>query len=628
MAYATLADRDAVGQRLSEGGLNIDTPISKMLETRAKNRPDAPALSYQLTSSVTEAPEVVTWSQMLRRVRQAANLFRAEGLAENDTIAIVLPNAPEAVFAMLGGMIATRVTAINPLLEPAQIAGLLRQADVRAVVTLAPTPRSDIYEKVVSAIKEAPQVQRVFTVDLTRHLSGAKRFVARTLVGAPRLKARRGGAASFLSALERQPHDRLTFAESPTDRTICMFHTGGTTGTPRMVAHRRSGVIFNALMAGIMVMPGDEEVLLCQLPLFHIFGVYIALMSCAYNGGHVVMISPSGYRAEGIFENLWGLIEKYRVTSALAVPTALSAMLQHKVNSDVSSLKQVLCGAAPLPVELFRRFQEETGVEVIEGYGLTEATCLVAGNPIDGEKRIGSVGFPVPLVDVRILSFDEAGRPTDVPTDTSGEICVRSPAVVTGEVYTDPAENVGLFTDDGFLRTGDLGRLDADGYLWITGRAKDIIIRGGHNIDPAIIENAAQRFPGIALCAAVGQPDRQAGEVPCLYIEPETGKKIDLAALSRHLEKEVPERAALPKHIDILEALPATAVGKIFKPALRHMAIRRVLDDTFGAAGLDARVKDVRADAKLGTLLSVEAGSDREKVEALMRDYALQWQFA
>jgi fatty-acyl-CoA synthase len=189
--------------------------------------------------------------------------------------------------------------------------------------------------------------------------------------------------------------------------------------------------------------------------------------------------------------------------------------------------------------------------------------------------------------------------------DEVGEICIANPGVWAGNTYTEASKNVGLYAGGTHLRTGDLGRLDADGYLWITGRAKDLIIRGGHNIDPAMIEEAMLSHPAVAFAGAVGQPDASAGELPCVYVELVAGATATPRELADHAAERVPERAAVPKHVEILKELPKTAVGKVFKPDLRRMAITRVYDAALREAGIPASVAEVVEDKKRGLVARV-----------------------
>jgi fatty-acyl-CoA synthase len=312
----------------------------------------------------------------------------------------------------------------------------------------------------------------------------------------------------------------------------------------------------------------------------------------------------------------------------IGVPTAFAALMQRPVNADISSLNTAFSGSAPLPVELYKRFEQATGVEIIEGYGLTECTCLVSINPTDGAKKIGSVGIPFPHCDVKILVHTPDG-PRECETDEVGEICVDNPGVFAGSTYTEADKNHDLFHHDIYLRTGDLGRLDGDGYLWITGRAKDLIIRGGHNLDPAVIEEALAGHPAVAFAGAIGQPDSFAGELPCAYVELVDGAEVTEKELLDFIRPRITERAAVPKYLEIVDELPKTAVGKIFKPDLRKMAIARVYNDVLQEAKLGAEVVEVVEDKKRGLVARLRRTGDVDE-DALgqrLGEYTRPWEW-
>jgi acyl-CoA synthetase (AMP-forming)/AMP-acid ligase II len=282
-----------------------------------------------------------------------------------------------------------------------------------------------------------------------------------------------------------------------------------------------------------------------------------------------------------------------------------------------------------LPVELYRRFEQATGVKILEGYGMTEATCLVSINPAEGERKIGSVGLPVPYTQVKILDCETDGTiRREFDTGQTGEICIASPAVFPG--YTEAGRNAGLFAEPGhFLRSGDLGRIDGEGYLWITGRAKDLIIRGGHNIDPALIEEALAGHPAVAFVGAVGQPDAHSGELPCAYVELIDGATVTRDELLAFAGQAVPELAAVPKYLEVMDELPKTAVGKIFKPALRKMAIVRVYRSALADAGIAAEI-EVAEDKTRGLVARVSAASsaDQTKIAAVLGRFTPPWELA
>jgi acyl-CoA synthetase (AMP-forming)/AMP-acid ligase II len=431
---------------------------------------------------------------------------------------------------------------------------------------------------------------------------------------------------NFNKEIAKQPKT-LAFADSSEDRVAFYFHTGGTTGMPKVAQHKYSGMVYNGWIGGELLL-SEEDNIMCPLPMFHVMACHVILMAAVYCGAHVILPTPQGYRGEGVFDNFWKLNERYKTTFIVTVPTAIAATMQRPVNADISTVKKAFSGSAPLPLELYRRFEKATGVTIIEGYGLTEATCLVSGNPVDGEKKIGSIGIPFPYTDVKIYKGSADG-PIDADVDEIGEICISNPGVYAGHTYTEVEKNVDLFYQDKYLRTGDLGRIDADGYLWITGRAKDLIIRGGHNIDPAEIEEALLGHEAVGFAGAIGQPDAHSGELACAFVELVAGASVTAEELVEYCKVHVHERAARPKHITILDELPKTAVGKVFKPDLRKHAITRVFNAALEAQGHHARVVSVVDDKKRGLVAQLhQNGADEAGVGKLLGEYTNAWEWA
>jgi fatty-acyl-CoA synthase len=512
-------------------------------------------------------------------------------------------------------------------LEAEQISAILRETKAKVVVTVRAFPKTDLAQKVAEAVKHAPSVKTVLEVDLLRYLGGAKRLIV-PLIRPKNPIGHTANVRDFNAECARHPADRLTFKDGTTDRVAALFHTGGTTGMPKVAQHKVSGMIYNGWL-GEQLLFRPSDVVICPLPLFHVFAAYPILMSMIASGAHVVFPTPQGYRGEGVFDNFWKLVAHWKVTYMVTVPTALSALMQRPVDADITTLRGAFSGSAPLPIELFNRFEKATGVQIVEGYGLTECTCLVSINPPDGNKKIGSVGLPFPYCEVKILASDGAGGLRDCAVDETGEICVFNPGVFAGNTYTEAAKNRDLYAGEKYLRTGDLGRLDGDGYLYITGRAKDLIIRGGHNIDPAIIEEALMGHEAVAFVGAIGQPDAHAGELPCAYVELVKGREVGVDALIAFAQAHVAERAAVPKHIEILAELPKTAVGKVFKPDLRRMAITRVYDAALAEAGIGAHVAEVVEDKKRGLVARLirTAPVEEARVQAVLGGFTRPWEW-
>lgn len=606
-------------------------PVNTIYEyvKRAQTRfPDRDALSFQITSGPSDKAETLNWTQLLGKVTQASNMFRRMGVGENDVVAYLLPNANETAITLLGGAVAGIVNPINPLLEAEQIGAILRETNAKVLVTLKSFPKTDVAQKAAEAVGHAPNVKTVLEVDLLRYLTPPKSWIV-PLIRPKNPVHHHAKVLDFNKELAKHRADGLDFADATEDRVGAYFHTGGTTGMPKVAQHKYSGMLYQGWLSEELLMT-HEDVVICPLPLFHVFAAYPILMATIAAGGHMVMPTPQGYRGDGVFDNFWKLVERWKGTFMVTVPTAAAQLMQRPVDADVSTLKTAFCGSAPLPVELFNKFEKATGVTILEGYGMTEATCLVSCNPFDGEKKIGSVGIPFPYTDVRILDCDAKGKiKQEMGVDETGEICVSNPGVIPGGTYTEAEKNVGLFADKKYLRTGDLGRIDAEGYLWITGRAKDLIIRGGHNIDPAVIEEALAAHPDVAFVGAIGQPDAHAGELPAAYVELIEGGTATAEDLMEFAEERIGEKAALPKHLEIIAELPKTAVGKIFKPDLRKAAITRVYNKVLSDAGLEAEVVSVVEDKKRGLVAQLKktGNADDDAINGALGNFTRPWEW-
>ncbi|WP_420860956.1 acyl-CoA synthetase [Algirhabdus cladophorae] len=622
MTFAGKADVLAIEAEQTWAERDLPKTTYGMLSQTSGKFPDRNAVTFQLFSGPTDKAETLSWSDLHGKTSQAANLFRSLGVGESDVVAYILPCCNEAVITYLGGQVAGIVNPVNPLLEPEQMGAILNETGAKVVVTLKAFPKSDLAQNVAAAVKLAPGVKTVLEVDLLRYVTGLKKLII-PLIRPKNPVSHHAKVMDFNTEVDRQP-TKLTFADSAGDRVAAYFHTGGTTGMPKVAQHYYSGIIYNGWL-GNKLLFDENDTLMVPLPMFHVFAAIVAMGSCLASGSHIVFPTPQGYRGDGVFDNFWKLCERYKCTFMITVPTAMSALMQRKVDADISALQIAFCGSAPLPLELYKRFEEAAGVTICEGYGLTEATCLVSINPVDGEKKVGSIGVPFPYCNVRITKDDG----TDCAVDEIGEICVLNPGVTSGGTYTEAAKNDGLY-HDGHLRTGDLGRIDEDGYVWITGRAKDLIIRGGHNIDPAEIEEALAGHEAVAFAGAIGQPDAHAGEIPCAYVELVDGATTSVEDLMAFAKENVHERAAQPKYIEIMDELPKTAVGKIFKPALRKSAITRIYNKALSDAGVAVEVVDVIESKKLGLVahLGKSDGVTDADVTKALGTYTRPWQWA
>jgi len=574
-----------------------------------------------------------SYAALFGEVTRAANLLAGLGVGRTDVVAYILPNLPETHFVLWGAEAAGVALAINPLLDTATIRDILCAANARVVVTLAPFPGNDLNARAITAADDTDSVTDIVLVDVARHVRGWRRLPAWMMGRRARrtmLPPRRAALHEY-AKLRAQAADARLSVTPPAHRDISSyFCTGGTTGTPKIAVRHHANEVANAWMssrmAGSEARPGDTT--FCGLPLFHVNAAMVTGLAAFLRGARVLLGTPLGYRAPGLLDRFWEIVAHHRVASFSGVPTLYAGLLQKPVaDHDLSSLRYVYCGAAPMPAEQIRAFEAQTGVVLLEGYGLTEGTCVSSVNPIAGQRRPGSIGLPLPFQAMRAVIVDEqGGYVRDAECDEAGAIAISGANVFAG--YLSPRDNAGVWIDRGDTRrwfnTGDLGRIDADGYVWLTGRTKDIIIRGGHNIDPATIEDALYAHPSVELAAAIGRPDAYAGEVPVAYVQLRSGTTASEDVLLAFARDRVGEAAAKPKAIYVLDAMPLTAVGKIFKPTLRETETARVATDALARAGIDTQAT-ARRDGSRGMLVSVQVPlASREAARVALSVFAFE----
>ena len=528
-----------------------------LIKSGAAINPDATAVSFFLSGDTFDQPMQVTYRELITNITRTANLFNDLRVGPQNVISYLLPNLPHTHYVLWGGEATGIVNPINPLLEPETIAEICQAAGTKVLVALAEFPESDIWEKVMMIRKELPDLKAIIRVmgpgDDNDGIYGYDEIISR--YSGEKLDSNR----------QIDPQD-----------VASMYHTGGTTGTPKLAPHTHFNETVMAFMLGAAAVLNKEEAVLCGLPLFHVNGTMVTGSMPFSIGAHVVLLGPRGYRDPSVMKNFYQIVDHYNAVSFSSVPTVLSVLLDiPKGEADISSLRYAICGAAPLSVELFKRFEAHSGMKILEGYGLTEGTCASSFNPYYGQQKIGSIGLRLPYMQMKIFIADEEGKfVREADTDEIGSVCINGPNVFSG--YLDDAHNRGIWPKEGWLNTGDQGRKDSDAYIWLTGRTKELIIRGGHNIDPAAIEDPLYQLEGIQVAAAVGQPDSHAGETPVAYVQLQENAELTEADILAYLKDQIGERAAVPKEVFIVDEIPLTPVGKIFKPSLRWQSIHRV----------------------------------------------------
>ncbi len=574
----------------------------------AEKHPDATAITMLMTGAADEEPRRVSYSALLGMIQGAANMFTALG-GPVPGVAYMLPSLVETYVTLWGAETAGTAVPINFLLQPDSIAELIRASGAKILVALGPHPQLDIWEKALHIRDQVPGLILV-------------------RVSPPGTPAE-DGVVDFGTTLPQYPQDRLTFGDARSgDDVAAYFHTGGTTGVPKLVAHTHRSQLVAAFGGAAMCGYTPDDTLTATLPLFHVAGTIVAGLSAFMAGVELLVMTPGGLRNPVIVESFWRLVDQYKATLVGGVPTAIGAVLQTPADDcDLSALRAGLTGAALLPPAVRDRFKEVTGRNLYEILGMTEASGLISIDPLSGPGGVGSVGWALPYTQVDVLTLTQDGRLGDPckPGDI-GVIAIKGDHISPG--YRNPAHNAGVF-ENGLLNSGDLGYKDAAGRLYVAGRSKDLIIRSGHNIDPAMIENALAAHPAVAVAAAVGMPDAYAGELPICFVELHEGADASIEDLMQHAQSHIDERPAWPKQIHVIETVPLTSVGKIYKPGLRCDAARLMVSDLVQTVlGAGTAKVDVKEGGARGMLVEVALGpADQEvasKVEQALATFLFE----
>ena len=581
MAVRTLADVVRLeATPLSTRGLPAST--FAMLRASAERFGDKIAIRH-LTQGLPEEPtRDLSYRELFRRVTQAANLFRALGVEPGSSVSMLAPLLPESFIAMIGAQTAGLANPINFLLEPHQIASLLREARCRVLLAPEPDLAPGLWEKAEAALAELREKPILL------------------------------GVKAFAAELERQPREALTFAREigPAD-VASLFHTGGTTALPKLARHTHGGLMLQCFVNAAMQDLRADDVWLTGVPIFHVGGANCAGLTALSQGATNVLLTPAGLRNPNVIRHFWALAERFRATVIGMVPTSWGAALNTPSEGfDLSRLRFCVSGASPLPAEVARQVETRLGRQVCEGWGMTETHGYATMTPALGAAKVGAIGLRVPYTEL-IVAVVKAGRVERLAaTGEIGRVLVRGPMVFAG--YANDAHNAWIAGEDGgpWFDTGDLGRFDEDGYVWLTGRAKDVIIRGGHNIDPLGIEEALHQHPAVEMAAAIGRPDAYAGEIPIAFVQLKPGASASPQDLQAFARERVAERAAAPAEVRALAQMPLTAVGKIFKPALREIAARDALEAAIaGLTGTEGVRVEVAAHSQHGALATVRASA-------------------
>lgn len=595
--------------------------VNDWIQHGLTRNPEKVAVRFIADGDPESPAEIVTYAELQRRSTQAANLFHSLGVGANDAVIYLLPTTPDLYTVMLGSMAVGVSCCVNWMLEPSHWVGLIRSSGAKVVVALGPTPEYEIWEKL-----------QTIRADISSDVS----ILSTQALGGVAL------ADSDLHILaSAQPADRLLFSREAKRSDIAAYvHSGGTTGSPKLVKLTHQGFSYKFWANTLVMAHTADDVIFSDYPMFHIAGFFGRGIMAIADGMEIVIPSPSGARDKRFIENYWKFVEKFRISILSGVPTTLAQLSKNPPKGeDLSSLRPYgVTGSTAFPSEVARQLMQICGVRMLGSYGATEYTQNVAQPPRDGDPRYGSAGLRLPYTEIKIVELDDNGRISrECEPDAIGLVVVRGPSVTPG--YMDEAANEGVLLPDGWFNSGDLGRIDPDGYLWITGRAKDVIIRGGHNIDPTVIEETLLKHPEVVLVAAVSKPDSYAGELPVAYVQLVSNAKISADELQAFAQANSPERAAAPKEIILLEKMPLTDVGKPAKVQLRLDAAKRAFNEALvdvanGAAVSVEMVADPKSGNRAVITIADGSGIGRQEIEGRVQEkmryyatpYEMNWQ--
>jgi fatty-acyl-CoA synthase len=534
-----------------------------LIQASALRSPGERAVIFQIDALEPAACLTLDYQEFLDQIVRAASLLRRAGVGRNSTVAILAPNIPSAHVALYAAELAGIAFPINYLLGAAHVAELLDAANVDVAIVLCKTEELSIWQTMQEALHLCHRSILVYEIDANEADPHSRSLQALLASEQPRLEL---------------------FDELNPDTTAALFHTGGTTAAPKILRHIHANQVHVAKNAPRYYGLHEGDVMLNGFPLFHVAGAFVYGLSAFAVGATLYIPTLLGFRNPRFVSRAWELLEYHRVTHLGCVPTMMTALLQNlpasldhtKPSATLGSrvrARQLLTGGSPLPPLLADEFEARTGIPVRNIFGMTECAGVVSVEPFDAPRVAGSVGVALASSEVRAIRLgdlpdgplEEFCEPNEI-----GILCLRGPHVSPG--YLDSTRDFGTFTPDGWLVSGDLGYVDPSERIFLTGRAKDLIIRSGHNLDPQAIEEAFLTHEAVAVCAAVGRRDAYAGEIPVVFVTLKPGFDVSGEDILAEVKSRISEPPAVPRAVIVIPTMPLTAVGKIHKPTLRDMA--------------------------------------------------------
>ena len=499
-----------------------------------------------------------TWAEAAAAAARIAAGLQRLGLKQGDRIGLLLPNCPAYPLLFFGALQAgLTVVNFNPLYTKRELEHQARDAGISLIATL---DLQATYPK-AAALLAAGVTQRIVVCPFDAMLPASKRTLFRMLKRRDRAQPPRDGAHIWLDDLAAPGPAPAPVVIDPARDVAVLQYTGGTSGVPKgaMLSHAN---LYANTVQGLMwfkdTRPGEER-MMAALPFFHVFAMTTVLLFSVMAGAEIIMLPrfelKSAVRA----------IARRKPTFMPGVPTMFNAIAGFKGRADLTSIRFCISGGAPLPPEVKARFEARTGCVVVEGYGLTETSpCVICNPPGGGLNKTGSIGIPMPGTEAELRDPKDPMR--RIPQGERGELCLRGPQVMLG-YWNRPDDTAAVTTPDGLLRTADIAVMDAQGYFSIVDRIKDLILAGGYNVYPRIVEDAVYQHPAVAECTVIGIPDAYRGETVKAFVVRKPGADLTAEALLLFLKDHI-SPIEMPKHVEFRDTLPRTLIGKLSKKEL------------------------------------------------------------
>jgi len=519
------------------------TPLHELLERAAKAYPAKTAIAY--------GEREITYAELNSLSSRFAAALSKLGIEKGERVALFLPNIPQFVIAYYGILKAGAVlTAISPLHKEREVAYQLNDAEAETIVAL------DTLYPILTNIRKETMLKHVI-------LTSMEEYAYKT-ANTHRTNCETLNVHSFQILLEETLAEPPRVHINPEEDLAALQYTGGTTGTAKGAMLTHLNLVSNAIAFATWIKGTAEDTFLAALPLFHIYGMTTSMNVPISLAAKIVLLPR--------FEPAAALeaIQRHKVTVFCGVPTMYSLLLANPVlgNYNLTSIRVCISGASPLPLQIQKRFMEVTGGFLAEGYGLTEASPVTHCNPVDitmRTVRVGSIGLPLPDTDARIVDV-ETGEKTLGPDET-GELAVKGPQVMKG--YWKRPEETALVLRGGWLLTGDIARMDEDGYFYITDRKKDLIKYKDYSVYPRELEDVLYEHPAVKLCAVIGKPSPTVGEIPKAFIVLKDGATASEAEIMEFVKAKVATYKII-REVEFRKELPISPAGKVLRRVLQE----------------------------------------------------------